>query len=531
LPYAFFNGVALAQGENMKNLSFECLVGVALVFATLKGDAFASSSKDIPMLDTNWINDKLSQFQADPKSFMHNHKNVAKYDPTSLAPLQKLTHFSPESIQSLDFVTQKDFAQKSSGAGLMHGRAAIQTNDLAANLVEDLKLTTPQSMEDAHLTQATLEESPWSDDYWPIYRGGIATRYADPNFPNSTDWATNVNYVSEGACSVDQLSPAEKYDFLVGDDHNSLTRSAVFEGQSYYNQYGKVETWMGICHGWAPASIMLPRPPHPVKLIAADGHTPILFYPSDIKALSSMLWAKGSTKVKFIGGRCNIKTPSEDQNGRVLNNDCFDTNPGTWHLAVVNQIGVAKRSFVLDATYDYEVWNQPALGYQYSYFNPQIMRTSATLKDAMVPISAFTQDRFYRYRSSKAKYVVGIAMKFIYIAETNPKPESFNKPENDRRIAVNYLYDLELDENYQIIGGEWYHREHPDFLWVPIKNTEAMAVGDDYLNGQPTAFHPGWDGKSILPDLWRRAAIGSSAYGQPLGAIVETLGVVSNLTN
>ena len=85
----------------------------------------------------------------------------------------------------------------------------------------------------------------------------------------------------------------------------------------------------------------------------------IPFYPSDIKGLGSLNFAKKRYPTRFIGGRCNTKGPQEDSNGRIIDQKCFDTNPGTWHQAVVNQIAISKRSFIMDATYDYEVWNQP----------------------------------------------------------------------------------------------------------------------------------------------------------------------------
>src|SRR5262249_50319012 len=158
----------------------------------------------------------------------------------------------------------------------------------------------------------------------------------------------------------------------------------------YQDSSGNVETWMGICHGWSPAAFMIARPTNAITVVAADGKTPITFYPSDIKALSSQLWANNPADSRFIGGRCNVKKPKVDSVGRIIDQDCFDTNPGTWHLAVVNQIGIGKRSFVLDVTYDYEVWNQPARKYSYVYFNPQTLKPVGKLQDAIVAIDDMT---------------------------------------------------------------------------------------------------------------------------------------------
>ena len=50
------------------------------------------------------------------------------------------------------------------------------------------------------------------------------------------------------------LSPAEKYDLLVGDANYGLTKQMWNAGKGYHDRYGSVESWMGYCHGWAPAA-------------------------------------------------------------------------------------------------------------------------------------------------------------------------------------------------------------------------------------------------------------------------------------
>jgi hypothetical protein len=38
--------------------------------------------------------------------------------------------------------------------------------------------------------------------------------------------------------------------------------------------------------------------------------------------------------------------------------------------------------------------------------------------------------------------------------------------ERDAQRSVRYLYELELDRDGDIIGGEWYTHRPPDFLWT-----------------------------------------------------------------
>ena len=410
----------------------------------------------------------------------------------------------------------------------------IQGNDRPENLVDQPSqlIRTLEVMEQRGLTQASLSEHPWSDDYWPLYKGLVAARYADPDFPafgigsSFSNWSSNLGYIEKHPASaiissgndkaIDLLSPAEKYELLIGDSTHALSENMWQQGDALSDSNGDVETWIGICDGWAQAAMTLPRPGKTVTLLASDKTTQVRFYPSDAKALATWLWSRGNAPIRFIGGRCDVKNPPEDENGRIINQDCFDTNPGTWHLSVVNQLGLARRGFLLDAAYDYEVWNQPALAYQYRYFNPKTMQVVKTIDEAKVPAATFTSDKFRKYRSPKAVTLVGISMDFTYIEETDPSHRSSDTPKDDATTTVKYLYDLELDSAGNIIGGEWYTREHPDFLWVPLPGAHAASGAEDHAVGS-------WDVTHELPPSWLEAANLAEKSLQPLGKLVETI--------
>lgn len=292
-------------------------------------------------------------------------------------------------------------------------------DDLAENLVDELKYDSLAAMETAGLEEAALPATPWSDSYWPIYQGEIAVRYADPNFPASQDWQKNVDYLSHNLYLPQDIairSPSEKYDILVGDKNFTLTKALLEVGKPFYKATGSVETWMGICHGWAPASYMESRPQRTIQVLAADRRTWINFNPSDIKALTSLLWAEGEFTTKFIGGRCERKEGRDQPDGA----ECQDTNPATWHLAVVNQIGVAKRSLILDTASDFQVWNQPVSSYRYRLINPKSGKQAKTLEEAAVTVANYPDDPFKKSRADGTKYIVGIRMLLTYTAETEP---------------------------------------------------------------------------------------------------------------
>jgi len=429
---------------------------------------------------------------------------------------------------------------------------------------EDSVLDTLESME--KLKSAKLKLQPWSDSYWPIYQGILGARYAHSSFPESIkfkdykDFFLNPVITQQVSSSLDNLSPGEKYDLLVGDRNNTFAKRNFIQGQRYAdNANGKVEIWMGICHGWAPAAYLMHRPKNKIWVTSVDGHK-IPFYPSDVKALTSFLWANNRSESRFVGGRCNIKAADikKDSNGRVdtINypklQACFDNNPGTWHMAVVNQIGVSKRSLVMDATFDFEVWNHPIYSYDYIYFNPSTGKVSDTIAGAKVRLVDFTADKFARYRSgrkrgeAKAVSVVGIGMKVLYTVETLPNHNILDKEKHDALDEVVYLYDLELDASNKIIGGEWYTNKHPDFLWTPPIGTKALSTVDHMAieavkrkeAGTPLTGYfkqayqyakSSWDGSKALPRSWQVLARAQSKEDQVLEKIVSRLVDLSNL--
>ena len=399
-------------------------------------------------------------------------------------------------------------------------------NNIESFLGAEPTYNTLEDMESNGLKEGKVEVQPWSDDYWALYTGNLGKRYADENFPGVTDFAVNSNYIkanpakaiieSGDAAAIDLLSPSEKYDLLLSGTE-SMTDVLWQNSQAYYDSRGEVETWMGICHGWAPASYMLPRPNHTVELTGAGG-TQIKFYPSDIKALATLLWANAAPSVRFVGGRCNKKDPKKDENGRISDPECFDSNPATWHQAVVEKVGIRKKSFVLDATFDYEVWNQPIVDYYYTYFNPKTGESVETLADAKIQLSEFEGDKFKKYRSSKAKSVVGIAMQIHYLAETEPSHRETDSPTRDYTVFVRYFYDLELDENGKIIGGEWYSNYHPDFIWTPEEGSKAQSIGDRMMDGSLV-----WDVTTTIPEAFAPYVSMSSSQMQPLAYLVEQI--------
>lgn len=394
-------------------------------------------------------------------------------------------------------------------------RSPILDGDRAEDLVDEpLKLIrNVRIMDESKLTVARTPEAPWSDSYWPMYRGGLGHRYNDPGF-TAYDWKGARDYVTLHPANelirnghLDLLSPSEKYDALAGLSRFPLTESSWNDGRQYFMSYGKVESWMGLCHGWAPASFMMNEPVSRIELDSPNGK--ITFHPSDVKALITLLWSRGRFETRFIGGRCNSQNPARDRSGRTTEGECLDTNPGTWHLAVVNQIGVSRRPFIMDASSGYEVWNHPVFSYDYGYFNPKTKKKSKTLEGALVAVSEWPNDSRKKFRSPKTAFILGVNMLVTYGVENSPSTDEHQERQTS---MVDYDYDLELDKNLNIIGGEWHSESHPDFLWVPVPG----AFPESVIGNEDSVSFP------LSRDAIAKISA-AAAKGLPYGALVKKL--------
>lgn len=488
------------------------------------------------------LNEFLKEFHENPAATMDKIPTKKQIS----GNISQSPQFSQKEISSKEFLTKKDqIRQKIMENSNKNSKgfspfSEYLGNDNPQSLVDNPStfIDNINKIDSKNIATSRLPFQPWSSSYWPLSEGSITNRYSDPNIPKSdiNKYAEYIlqqrpadTLVNEG--NTDLLSPAEKYDLLVGDQNYSLTNSILNDVKNY----GSFEGWEGICHGWAPAAYMYNRPVRSVNVANPEGKQ-ITFYPADIKALSSLLWANLSYPSKFIGGRCNEKDPQRDANGRVLNQSCFDTNPGSFHLSLINQIGINKRSFVFDATYDFQVWNQPVVSYSYHYFNPQTGQSSNKSSAVMIKKGDYSKDKFKPYRSNNATSIVGVKTRVEYIAETWPDASSKDGPNRDSIIAVEYIYDLEVDSSGKIIGGEWYQTAHPDFIWTPISSADVSSnivpnsSGDNYLHmynnytwaENPTRPVPEWGYYSAYAALQKRV---------PLENIVRSLNAWSSVDN
>ncbi|MBL7557892.1 MAG: hypothetical protein JNM24_18835 [Bdellovibrionaceae bacterium] len=376
-------------------------------------------------------------------------------------------------------------------------------------------------LDQMNLTKGKANFEPWASSYWPIHRGILAYRYPDKADYNSKAFIDNYrafhavpseNYIVEN--KIDRMSPSEKYDLLVGDRSWTLTRAMWKKGYDDYQEKGVVAGWTGICHGWSAIAQRDVLPPkHGVVMRDATNSFNITFFESDIKGLISYLWAESPPETKQAGHRC-YKFPIErDTMLRPIDVSCLDTNPMTWHLSITNRLGHYGKGFVMDSSVGAEVWNYPITAYDYSYFSARTFEPVHSLKSALVPIAELSNDRFASVRNEKTKFVVGVIMDVFHpsLIEPTTSPLTANVYQTHT-----FIYDLELDENYDVIGGEWYSEDQPDFIWTFADDLKARTREDLQDFGV-------WDGNGPLPANIAQSAVSASQRGKVMATIVDKL--------
>ena len=277
---------------------------------------------------------------------------------------------------------------------------------------------------------------PWSDDYWPDNKGGIAARWHGKGEAFSYTPPSKNQVQAMDVASLAALSPAEKYDIYKGRfDYPTVSRERQRTHKSSAD-------WEGLCHGWAPAAILYPEPQ--ATLATSRDGIKVPFGSSDLKALLTYYQGDiADAPSRSLGERCDIDLHKHPRHGR--DPECRDVNAGAFHVILANHLGLLGEAFVADMTRDKEVWNQPVYGF-----------TSKVVK---------TQEPSPGAAAGTAREVV-VKTTVRYTQETDPTWNALNGSKDYGAAENAYQYRLELDEDGVILGGEWLEFDRPDFLWT-----------------------------------------------------------------
>lgn len=469
--------------------------------------------------------------------------------------------------------------------------SADELNETLVKFTEDERFETNiTKIMSEDLVKARANSQPWTSFYWQLGNGLIADDYRR-SFLNArlvtslVFWKKRLkrfnrrykNKLSEAYSleqnQLDRLAPSEKYDLALGDlsfnlthrlwDFSSkwgqekefayITKAAIPENYVLAKKNKLIGLWEGICHGWAVAATVIPRPSRTVELQMPNGKY-LRFFPEDIKALTSLTFANsdiqnplfvptaGPNKGKQLGGsifgdymglRCYQDTPETDEWGRFYDPKpyagrgefqvapgtanskyearCIGVHPAVWHLGVVNVIGIQGRSFVADIDANATVNNHPIAGYEFEYFNPKTTEITYSLNKIMVAVEDYPEDPFKKFRNKNTRFIVGVKAKMLYTNWAYPDKDESNSLKDDDIKSREFIYDLELDANGNIIGGQWRLSldgvtklankvEWPDFIWKITKNWKKEFKGMKGLTE--------WKDKTRVPPKdWKKAAL------------------------
>ncbi len=292
------------------------------------------------------------------------------------------------------------------------------------------------------------------------------------------------------------LSPLEKYDAVF--NSGSSLKAADWERRNHtVDPNDRSSGWAGHCNGFSAAATRHAEPKKEVR----RGDT--VFYPEDIKALLAEIYM--GAKFYFLGGnRCgliesgSLLPPASRQDPTTMGM-CDDVNPGTFHVALTNWIGIQKYPLIADISGKEQVWNYPH--WKYSVESRAIPRSEAN------KIITGSSEDSYRFNPD-AKLFRSVALTVTRTEAVGAEVMTANVAAAQRYKQQTYYYVLEMNDAGEIIGGEWVadsQRNHPDFIWVAL---ETMP-GD----GSKYGSNPNLDPREVLK-LWAES-VGADPNNPP----------------
>lgn len=373
----------------------------------------------------------------------------------------------------------------------------------------------------------------------------LAHEYVDNNY------YTSVEDAFQNSWNLQETLSAQRALELVAEGRYSDPQSAFqealedarAEGENYVleKKNGRLAAWEGICNGWSTAAGLVPRPRKSVNIQLPDGRN-LKFYPEDIKGLVALYYVNsliqdpakiGDDGMPYTQGtvsagkRCNLKNARTDIFGRkydhrddpfntsdhpIRDYRCSGVHPATWHLGLVNLIGKQRRSFIVERKVGAAVDNHPMYAYEMEFYNPNNGRSRKDPMDNVVEIDE--RDTYKQFRNKDARYIVGVETIMVYMDYARPDRSNTNSEDDDSEVKKKMYYDLELDENFDIVGGQWravkvgypeqrrggstsprnrLNHNQPDFFWAITKDYKSTGWFGDLDSIEQ------WSDKSVAP--------------------------------
>lgn len=361
--------------------------------------------------------------------------------------------------------------------------------------------------------------------------------------------------------------------------------NSVWKGIEVANAYGERALYYsklkGLSWGWVQAAITSDRPLKTIAVQGFDGDK-VVFKPSDLKALATLMWNQSLAPIGVLGHpslrAMDMKSPDYTRPYPQMKYD-----PSLWHLSVLHKMGIQKDSFIVLRWIKGE-WLNPIYKYQLRYFNVSNGRTADKFtgneKELLIKSSVWSKQEFaivntpfesifpdiqkiiesaggfhhlpeeqlvrihkravavyeqakrvQRVVRKNDPYILGVEMSYSFVNNTMVSDRETDDPGMDAENTVTLRYDLELDDDYNIIGGEWYTTNSPDLLITPksggIVNKNHQIINELYSVKADVKNWSRWlneAGELVFPRELKKFAV-AFAYlsGSPLQVIVDTL--------
>lgn len=325
--------------------------------------------------------------------------------------------------------------------------AAGRLEDIPASDLPDGRLvTTLAELRARGLFDRSLvpDRVPWSSSFFPYWFGGYAGRWQDgaPRLAWRTLFGFRPPTEAEGRAWLDGaakgdpvavralagLSPTEKVDLVLGRLDFPATKQGL--GRTHDAQ-PKPRYWAGHCNGAAAAALAAAEPLRAVDVVSAGGAR-VRFHPGDVKALLAVAYSDpGMTVVGEVCTRSALDAVS-----------ACAMNPAVLVLAVANRIGLARRSFLVDAL--------PTIAKQYYAVAEARLRVLGEPR-------ASAGVRVEPELSGRARAFVDVAVDLVLSSTTLPYARLAREGERVGLVPVRkrYAATLALGEDGALVGGAW----------------------------------------------------------------------------
>ena len=309
------------------------------------------------------------------------------------------------------------------------------------------------------------KKTPWADTNWPTPNGGMTWRWKAPagkQIYGKYKTPSKSKIMKMSLAELDQLSPAEKYDVLIGNFEFPLVQAqtADFIG-------GESPWWAGKCEGWSAAALHYSEPA--AVVVKGPSGIRVPFGSSDVKALLSFYM--GDYELIALTGTDELEGEYEDQVamskklwsdiGKVCENvgtkECDDVPADVFHLVLANRIGLKGEGFIIDVWNHHEIeprnYFQPAFKYDSKILETKTSSTGKTLRLQTKVTTA-----------SDIGDVNAEVSKIVTLPQDEPRHVSDPARSKNVLQVTTYEYELTLDSKGEITSGRWISKERPDIL-------------------------------------------------------------------